>query len=384
MRAKGSVLSLSLLALSICAGCTRALAAQEGKTPLPRASDLSRSHENKPPAQAAPPPASLIFELHTTPGGSPEGDTIDETIVTEVRARPGDGIGEPGDRDQPFSLVEIVDRHHAKVRVNNSLVYGDRDRPKHPDAEPVLVSLKKLEAWMQVTCEAGPRYTLRILDTDHLPSVRADGPEVIAAIRRHAKLNLDQVGSVQGVEAGLEFSAEDMREVGKLNNLRWLTIPSAMIGDADMVHLKGLSRLFRLNLAGTSITDAALPAIAKLPRVEWLDLSRTKVTDKGLPLLVPMKRLEILSVPVAGVTEDGVWAFLLKQPDCLVPNRGWGRLVRRGEAVNPIQLVQRGLREDSPIVKLLRMRPSCAKTSKVRSSRQKSHPISLAGICEPP
>ena len=75
---------------------------------------------NEPPrAQKAAPPASPILELETDHSGS-YGWGIAITI-TDVRAKPGEGIGKP-DPGFPmggtaaFTVVEIIDKDHVKVR----------------------------------------------------------------------------------------------------------------------------------------------------------------------------------------------------------------------------------------------------------------------------
>ena len=123
--------------------------------------------------------------------------------ITEVRGKAGDGIGMPdpgfvrGDA-APFTVAQILDKDHVKVRIAGDLVF--REPEKHATGkEAILRRGEKLwiatESW-----DAGIDYVLQISGSDHVPSVKADDPRVVAAITAHANVTMDDFGSVQEIE----------------------------------------------------------------------------------------------------------------------------------------------------------------------------------------
>ena len=73
-------------------------------------------------ARKAAPPKSLILELETDNSGSYGWGSA--RTMTEVLAKPGDGIGKPNPGfamadTAAFTVVEIIDKDHVKVRVSH-------------------------------------------------------------------------------------------------------------------------------------------------------------------------------------------------------------------------------------------------------------------------
>jgi hypothetical protein len=54
------------------------------------------------------------------------------------------------------------------------------------------------------------------------------------------------------------------------------------VGDAGLVHLKGLTELRELNLRSTKVSDAGLAHLRGLTGLRKLDLRHTKVTTAGV------------------------------------------------------------------------------------------------------
>ncbi|MFP6603467.1 MAG: hypothetical protein VB862_13130, partial [Pirellulaceae bacterium] len=72
-----------------------------------------------------------------------------------------------------------------------------------------------------------------------------------------------------------EISDELMHAIGLGPRVR-------SFGDAEMVHLKGLTALQTLELHSPQVTDAGLACLKGLTELQTLDLSGTKITDAGL------------------------------------------------------------------------------------------------------
>ncbi|MGO8689900.1 MAG: hypothetical protein ACLQLG_09715 [Thermoguttaceae bacterium] len=248
-------------------------------------------------------PASLILELETYYWSS--FPVSSAKTITEVRVRPGDGIGQQpksfGKEGTPFTLMEIIDKDHVKVRIAPNLVFRDTAR-NTTGKEAILGRGEQLRIATR-SRDGGIDYTLQISELDQVPVVNADAPEVIAAISAHASVTKDEVGSIQeigppGVVGRGDFGPdrvgfdpskcptdEDLKNIAKLNNLRRLILSGSRVTDAGMVQLKGLARLTCLDLSQTKVGDAGLDHLKGLTNLRSLTLYSTDVTDGGVKKL---------------------------------------------------------------------------------------------------
>jgi hypothetical protein len=85
-----------------------------------------------------------------------------------------------------------------------------------------------------------------------------------------------------------------------------VTLSNKPVKDADLVHLKGLTKLQELRLGGTQITDRGLEHLKGLTDLRKLILDRTEITDDGLKRLAPLTNLRWLNVCETPVTDAGV------------------------------------------------------------------------------
>ena len=83
-------------------------------------------------------------------------------------------------------------------------------------------------------------------------------------------------------------------------------LSTTKVGDAGLVHLKGLTRLQSLNLNDTKVSDAGLVNLKGLTRLRSLTLNNTKVSDAGLVHLKGMTQLQWLYLKNTNVTDKGV------------------------------------------------------------------------------
>ncbi len=89
-------------------------------------------------------------------------------------------------------------------------------------------------------------------------------------------------------------------------------------GDADLVHVKTLTKLRKLDLSLTNVTDAGLIHLKELTNLESLDLSFTEITDAGL---IHLKELTIrgeLDLSFTGITDAGVAELEKALPNCFI------------------------------------------------------------------
>jgi len=81
---------------------------------------------------------------------------------------------------------------------------------------------------------------------------------------------------------------------------------SADFCDADMVHVRSLTKVHHLYLDGTQVTDVGLKHVERLTELELLDLAHTRVTDAGLKHLRGLAKLRHRSLYNTQVTDEGV------------------------------------------------------------------------------
>jgi hypothetical protein len=166
---------------------------------------------------------------------------------------------------------------------------------------------------------------LRALDHLQLDVRRPFGDDAWRAIlqcRQIAKLTIkrDQVGDARalvGLSAldqlecltvdGGEITADDAREIAKLQNLRELTLSLVTVTDDSLQPLGELRNLERLLLKhrGTGPNNAAagVAALTRLPKLRELELGRLVTLDDSVfSLLATMTQLESLNLEQAGVT----------------------------------------------------------------------------------
>ena len=67
-----------------------------------------------------------------------------------------------------------------------------------------------------------------------------------------------------------------------MTKLDHLSIASAQITDAGLVHLVGLKDLEHLDLSSNKITDRALAQLSQMRKLRWLDLHQTHMTEEGI------------------------------------------------------------------------------------------------------
>jgi hypothetical protein len=91
-----------------------------------------------------------------------------------------------------------------------------------------------------------------------------------------------------------------------LSNLRELRLWDTQVADAGLVHLEGLPNLMNLGLSDTQVTDAGLVHLKRLSKLQSLYLSRTRVTDVGFVHLEGLTNLTQLGLSHTRVTDAGL------------------------------------------------------------------------------
>jgi len=132
------------------------------------------------------------------------------------------------------------------------------------------------------------------------------------------------------VTRGLDTSHPELAQVARLSHLRSLDAAACPVTDADLIHLRGLSRLEGLNLnctlvkgpglanleglthlktlvlIGIPLSDADLAHVARLGSLELLILDSPRITDAGLAHLEGLTHLRHLNLRSARITDAGL------------------------------------------------------------------------------
>jgi hypothetical protein len=92
----------------------------------------------------------------------------------------------------------------------------------------------------------------------------------------------------------------------KLPEIEWIGLHDSDISEAELDHLKGLTKLRRLGLAHLRLDDASLKRIEDMTTIEILFLMENPITDAGLDHLRKMTRLKELGLGQTKVADAGM------------------------------------------------------------------------------
>ncbi len=92
----------------------------------------------------------------------------------------------------------------------------------------------------------------------------------------------------------------------KLPEIEWIGLHLSDITEADLEHLKGLTKLRRLGLADIKLTDAGLKRLEGMTTLEILFLMENPITDAGLDHLRRLTRLKELGLGQTKITDAGL------------------------------------------------------------------------------
>jgi hypothetical protein len=91
-----------------------------------------------------------------------------------------------------------------------------------------------------------------------------------------------------------------------MSQLRALGLWETQVSDAGLAHLRGLTQLQQLFLDDTQVGDAGLAHLRGLKRLQRLDLNNTQVSDAGLVHLRGLTQLQVLFLDNTQVSDAGL------------------------------------------------------------------------------
>jgi hypothetical protein len=107
-----------------------------------------------------------------------------------------------------------------------------------------------------------------------------------------------------------DISDDGLKGIGRLTNLKGLTIHGRKFTDKGIEHLSGLKSLEGLDLVSFSepnnIGDEGLSYLAGLHELRWVDIHASEVTDEGLRHLYGLKKMTYINLGPTKAADAGV------------------------------------------------------------------------------
>ena len=102
--------------------------------------------------------------------------------------------------------------------------------------------------------------------------------------RRGSSISSESTISVTSPLVGFFNPIDDkvFVQVGRLSGLQLLYLDGTSTSDAELAHLKSMTRLSFLSVRSTQISDAGLECLKALTQLSFVDLHGTRVTDVGV------------------------------------------------------------------------------------------------------
>ncbi|MBZ0189556.1 MAG: hypothetical protein K8F91_25140 [Candidatus Obscuribacterales bacterium] len=106
-----------------------------------------------------------------------------------------------------------------------------------------------------------------------------------------------------------EMTDDSLAYLASMKQLKTLSLSFTRISDKGLAHLTGLP-LLDLSLVETAVTDQGLKELGKINSLRFLDLSATDITDRGLPYLRPLSSLSDIHLTATHITDNGIKELL--------------------------------------------------------------------------
>ncbi len=137
--------------------------------------------------------------------------------------------------------------------------------------------------------------TLRARDLDDTQLQRLGGMAQLKSLR---------------IVSAERLTAAGLASIGRLQQLRWLSLHGPKVTDADLEAWSGNTDLLALELSSCEIGDAGFSALGRLTKLRLLALhGEVNVTDAGFANLAALTDLRQLSLPAPKVTDASMAAL---------------------------------------------------------------------------
>jgi hypothetical protein len=127
-----------------------------------------------------------------------------------------------------------------------------------------------------------------------------------AALVHVAKLNESPPGLTKLFLGNSGITGSSLTTLAPLTRLQYLSLKQLPIDDARLATLPDFPELQYLGLDGTKVGDEGLKTVARYGQLQTLWLDNTRVTDAGLANLKPLANLRTLYIPGTSTTGAGL------------------------------------------------------------------------------
>lgn len=169
-------------------------------------------------------------------------------------------------------------------------------------SEISLVSLAKFPALRSVTF---PEASCRLTDEMVAELAAVKTLRSLEIGQRHSNATKG-LGELANLETLVVNEARDLTEIGKLKNLRTLTLREASLRDTGLKPLAELAKLESLDLYETQSSDANLRDLAGLKSLRALKLCSRPLSDDAVVALATLPALEELTLVWVALTDAGM------------------------------------------------------------------------------
>ena len=150
-----------------------------------------------------------------------------------------------------------------------------------------------------------------------LKSLESINMAVVPGIGSHGLAHLTELTGLKQLGCS-RTGITDLEPLQHLTELRALGLPEG-VDDAQIVHLKGLTKLKYLCLEGAAgVTDDAMPYLAGLQDLESLRLEGTSITDHSMEQLKKLPNLGYLQLQGTKMSDDVAKQLGQLHPQCKI------------------------------------------------------------------
>jgi hypothetical protein len=113
-----------------------------------------------------------------------------------------------------------------------------------------------------------------------------DSPRKLSDGTSFNRVERDEAGRVTRLFLDeMELSQEELAELGKLEQLRSVSLFRTNVKDADLKHLEPCRQLEGVNLTSTEVTDAAIDSLLQFKQLKSVCLGNLRVSPEAIARL---------------------------------------------------------------------------------------------------
>lgn len=208
-------------------------------------------------------------------------------------------------KEKPQLTPSEISLLHWWISTGADFTKRVKELPQTEKIKPALLSLESGSADAESAVTDVPDVPVVKPDEKTIERLKNAGVMIIPVAKNSNYLSISFVTAGPGADS-LTKLLEPLKK-----QLVWLKLDNAVISDATMDAVSGLTTLRRLSLSNTNITDKGLEKLQSLQQLQSLNLVGTKITAQGVTQLGKIKSLKNLYLYHTGVNNND-WNALQK------------------------------------------------------------------------